>query len=306
MPGSYCPLLEIKSSRAVIGRDIALPDSFHSFFSFPASKGGYATVTTASQRRPEEGLSGGLQPKIPLNPNDLLTLDLGGRALVLDFGLFVLINLHFPNEGSDARFSYKMNYHLMLQEHVRHPARAWIRDWLEPRGPLIDVLKRFWPDRKGMFTCTCHISTCCDSSGTYKYHGMVPLVRFIHSGWNTKVSARETNYGTRIDYVLVTPGLMPWIKAADIQPSIKGSDHCPIFVDLHDGIITDAGEKLVLRELMHIGAYSAKREPPRLAVKYWPEFQGKQLLMSNFFTKRCAEALPAPQASGSNGSNHIT
>jgi AP endonuclease 2 len=120
-------------------------------------------------------------------PNDLLTLDLEGRALVLDFGLFVLINLYCPNEGlgSDARFSYKMNYHLMLQECVRrliaagrevvvigdlkvcaapidhwhcdghlpgnassfcqceHPARAWIPDWLEPRGPLIDVLRRF-------------------------------------------------------------------------------------------------------------------------------------------------------------------
>jgi AP endonuclease-2 len=121
------------------------------------------------------------------------------------------------------------------------------------------------------------------------------MVRFIYSGWNTKISARETNYGTRIDYVLVTPGLVPWIKAADIQPSIKGSDHCPVFVDLHDEITTDAGEKLVLRELMHMGADSARREPPRLAVKYWPEFQGKQMLMSSFFTKRGAEA-PPPQA----------
>ena len=88
---------------------------------------------------------------------------------------------------------------------------------------------------------------------------------------------------------------MPWIKAADIQPSIKGSDHCPVFVDLYDEITTDAGEKLVLYELMHIGADSAKREPPKLAVKFWPEFQGKQMLMSNFFTKRGAKALPPPQ-----------
>ncbi|KAI0286050.1 Endonuclease/exonuclease/phosphatase [Russula aff. rugulosa BPL654] len=311
---------EMKSSRATIGRDIALPDSFHSFFSFPASKGGYSGVAvytdtrTATPLKAEEGLSGVLQPKIPLSPseristsyplaheldlvpdadeqipNDLLSLDLEGRALVLDFGLFVVINLYCPNEGSDARFSYKMNYHLMLQERVRglfaagrevvvvgdlnvcaapidhcdghlpsnastfweYPARIWMRDWLAPKGPLIDVLRRFWPDRKGMFTC-----------------------------WNTKISARETNYGTRIDYVLVTPGLMPWIKAADIQPSIKGSDHCPVFVDLHDEITTDAGQKLVLPRA------------PRLAVKYWPEFQGKQMLMSNFFTKRGAEAPP--------------
>jgi AP endonuclease-2 len=100
--------------------------------------------------------------------------------------------------------------------------------------------------------------------------------------------------------VLVTAGLLPWIKAADIQPSIKGSDHCPVFVDLHDEITTDAGEKLVLCDLMHMGVDSAKREPPRLAVKYWPEFQGKQMLMSNFFTKRGAEVPPPPPTASAN------
>jgi AP endonuclease-2 len=152
-------------------------------------------------------------------PNDLLILDLEGRALVLDFGLFVLINLYCPIEGSDAGFSCKMDHHPMLQERVRgliaagrevvvvgdlnvcqcaapidrsnghlpsnpstfweHPARACMRDWPALRGPLIDVLRRFWPDRKGMFTCTCHIiSTCCDGWWHLQYHGMV---RFIHS-----------------------------------------------------------------------------------------------------------------------------
>ncbi|KAI9464466.1 Endonuclease/exonuclease/phosphatase [Lactarius psammicola] len=326
---------EMKSSRATIGRDVAFLDSFDSFFSFPDSKGGYSGVAvytasrTATPLKAEEGLSGRLQQKPPQSPEervsrsypaahelelvpdddgqtpyDLLSLDLEGRALVLDFGLFVLINLYCPNEGSDARFPYKMNYHLMLQERVKgliaegrevvvvgdlnvcaapidhcdghlpsnastfwdHPARVWMRDWLTPHGPLVDVLRLFWPDRKGMYTC-----------------------------WNTKISARETNYGTRIDYVLVTPGLLPWIKASDIQPSIKGSDHCPVFVDFHDEITTDAGEKLVLRDLMHMREDAAKREPPRLAAKYWPEFQGKQMLVSSFFTKRGAEtkALPA-------------
>ncbi|KAI0255687.1 Endonuclease/exonuclease/phosphatase [Lactifluus subvellereus] len=305
---------EMKSSRTAIGRDIALPDSFDSFFSFPASKGGYSGVAvytdtrTATPLKAEEGLSGRLQPKPPLSPeeristsypaahdldlvpdadeqapHDLLSLDLEGRALVLDFGLF-------------------MNYHLMLQERVRglmeagrhvvvvgdlnvcaapidhsdghlpsnfstfwdYPTRAWLHDWLAPRGPLIDVLRTFWPDRKGMYTC-----------------------------WNTKISARETNYGTRIDYVLVTPGLLPWIKASDIQPSIKGSDHCPVFVDFHDEITTEAGERLVLRDLMHAREDAAKREPPRLAAKHWPEFQGKQTLMSSFFTKRGADTTAA-------------
>ena len=118
----------------------------------------------------------------------------------------------------------------------------------------------------------------------------------LNPGWNTKISARETNYGTRIDYVLVTPGVFPWIKAGDIQPSIKGSDHCPVFVDLYEEITTDTSERLVLRDLMHMGVDAAKREPPRLAAKHWPEFQGKQTLMSSFLTKRVAETSPPPTA----------
>lgn len=167
----------------------------------------------------EEGLSGTLQPKPPLTPeerisrsypyahelelvpdeqgqvpSDLVDLDAEGRALVLDFGLFVLINVYCPNEGSDARAPFKMNYHLMLKERVRrliedegrevivvgdinicaapidhcdghlesnandfwvHPARAWMREWIGPDGPMVDVLRTTWPDRKGMYTCTC-------------------------------------------------------------------------------------------------------------------------------------------------------
>jgi AP endonuclease-2 len=96
--------------------------------------------------------------------------------------------------------------------------------------------------------------------------------------------------------VLVTPGLFPWVKASDIHPSIKGSDHCPVSVNLHDEITTDTGEKLILRDLIHMGVDAGKREPPRLAAKHWPEFQGKQMLMSSFFTKRGAETSPPPTA----------
>ncbi|KZV72460.1 DNase I-like protein [Peniophora sp. CONT] len=319
---------EMKTTRAAIGRNFALPDSFDAFFSFPTSRGGYSGVavytnpTTAFPIKAEEGLSGRIQPKPPLlpeervstayplayemdlmpslegeTPSDLTGLDSEGRALVVDFGLFVLINLYCPNETSDARLPFKMNYHYMLEERVKklvaegrevivtgdinicsqpidhcdghlpsnaatfwdHPARKWLRDWLEPHGPMIDVTRRFWPDREGMYTC-----------------------------WNQKIMARATNYGTRIDYFLVTKGLMPWIKDSDIQPSVKGSDHCPVFIDLHDEITLESGEKRSLRKAMRMD--EGRTEPPRTASKFWPELLGKQTLMSSFFTKPKASA----------------
>ncbi|KAI0028884.1 Endonuclease/exonuclease/phosphatase [Vararia minispora EC-137] len=327
---------EMKTTRAAIGRNFALPDSFDAFFSFPVTRGGYSGVAVYTDRdralplKVEEGLSGKMQPKPPLSADERVStcypcshelelmenidgntlseftaLDSEGRALVLDFGLFVLINIYCPNETSGERLPFKMNYHYMLQERVRrlvqdegrqvivtgdmnicaapmdhcdghlpsnsesfyeHPARKWIRSWLEPNGLMIDVTRRFHPDRKGMYTC-----------------------------WNTKINARETNYGTRIDYFLVTPGLFPWIKQSDIQPSIKGSDHCPVFLDLHDEIILSSGERRSLRDAMRM--LEGRKDPPRLASRFWTEFQGRQMLMSSFFTKQDAAKTPAPSLS---------
>lgn len=313
----------MKTSRSSLSRCVALPDDFEAFFSFPQNKGGYSGVAvyadsrTITPLRAEEGLSGILQPKPPLTlddrisrsypcaheielmpdehgstPSDLAALEAEGRALIVDFGLFVLINVYCPNETSDARLPFKINYHTMLQDRVRtlmnegrevvvvgdinicatpldhcdghlssntatfydHPARAWFHRWLSPIGCMTDAVRTFWPDRKGMYTC-----------------------------WNMRISARESNYGTRVDYILVTPGMLPWIKHGDIQPSLKGSDHCPIYIDLHDEIITGAGERLSLRDVLPMDGN--RKDLPRLAARRWEEYSGKQTLLSTFFGK---------------------
>ncbi|KAF9808206.1 hypothetical protein IEO21_07948 [Rhodonia placenta] len=326
---------EMKSSRATLPRDVALPGPYHSFFSFPVNKGGYSGVAVyansrkATPLRAEEGLTGMLQPKPPMSPEERVSmsyplahdfdpfpddngeidsgfdaLDSEGRTLVVDFGLFVLINVYCPAETSDARLPFKMNFHLLLQERIRkliekehrdvivvgdiniaatpldhaegnlpssvatfwdHPAREWFRNWLDPNGPMVDMIRIFWPERRGLYTC-----------------------------WNTKLQARETNYGARIDYVLATKGLLPWIKHGDIQASLKGSDHCPIYIDLHDELLLENGETIKLRDAMKQNEVT---QPPRLCAKFWDEFSGKQTVLSTFFGKR--EEMPSQTPSAS-------
>lgn len=218
-------LVEVKASRQTLDKSFAVPESYDGFFSFPTIKGGYSgtAVYTKSANiiplKAEEGLSGtlqsGLKPPLTIEEHvsssypeavdialmedevsnthtDLAELDKEGRALVLDFGLFVLFNLYCPNETSDARLPYKMNFNLLLAERVRrlveidkrevivtgdinicaapidhcdgelpsnrdeywvHPARKWLHEWLAPIGPMVDVVRQRWPDRKGMYTC---------------------------------------------------------------------------------------------------------------------------------------------------------
>lgn len=324
---------EMKTSRQNLSKDIATPESYTAFFSFPAKKTGYSGVATYTRiipQKAEEGLTGLLDIKPPLAHEerispiasypchspveaegdgdgelDLKDLDSEGRALVLDFGMFVLINVYCPNDGTDAedRIKYKMDFHRLLSERVKRlvelekrevivvgdlnacaslidhcegeivlkklklkgagdaavaeetfwaekEGRHWLREWLiEGGGSMVDVVRRQWPDRKGMFTC-----------------------------WNTKISARASNYGTRIDYILITPGLLPWVKAADIQPHVKGSDHCPVMLDLYDQL-PGTEEPCQFQRMLGTNAV----EVPRLSSKYWDEFSGKQRSIDTFF-----------------------
>ncbi|KAG6887042.1 hypothetical protein C0992_001079 [Termitomyces sp. T32_za158] len=299
----------------------------------------YVRTTCAVPLKAEEGLCGIVQPKPPLTGEERISttegypqrvlesidddidfkdLDSEGRTLVLDFGLFVLINVYCPNDGNgtDERNKYKADFHTVLEarikglvevegrevilvgdlnacaaviDHCEGPlmvakglaeglvgeegfwgkeCRRWMRDFMVTEdgtgGHMVDITRRLWPDRKGMYTC-----------------------------WNTKISARDSNYGTRIDYVMITPGLLPWVKSADIQPHIKGSDHCPVYVDLHDEIVGSTGETIRLQDV--IGAKKCSpMEPPRIASKFWDEYSGKQRLLQHFFEKSTAiPPLPA-------------
>ena len=119
-------------------------------------------------------------------------------------------------------------------------------------------------------------------------------------GWNTKISARESNYGTRIDFILITPRLIPWISAADIQPHIKGSDHCPVFVDFRDEITDANGITIRLQDVLGVHATpGAAKEPPRLAAKFWNEYSGKQTSLKTFFGRQSADTQSLDKSSTS-------
>ncbi|OXB35491.1 exodeoxyribonuclease III [Cryptococcus neoformans] len=340
---------EHKTVRTRLEKSMACPGPYDGFWTFPRSKTGYSGVCTYVDSRycvplkAEEGITGLLlgdrlstmKPpwtdveRIGSYPDvndmewmdeldgtkfDVKKLDMEGRAVVCDFGLFVLFNLYCPNETNNARRPYKMNYLHALQErvhllqaagrevilvgdinivrqpmdsgegpvrssaeqHYSHPARRILDDWCAPKGPMIDVVRESWPQRDDMFTC-----------------------------WNQKLDARSANYGSRIDYVLCTPGLRPWIKGGDILPKVYGSDHCPVYVDLHESIITSEGETLHLRDMLNpkdrpsstspVYPNDAKREapePPRFATKFMDEFSGRQTSLKSFFgggSKRAQE-----------------
>lgn len=55
----------------------------------------------------------------------------------------------------------------------------------------------------------------------------------IYSVWNTLTSARQSNYGSRIDLILLScTKMVDNLVASDILPFLYGSDHCPVYTDI--------------------------------------------------------------------------
>jgi len=93
-----------------------------------------------------------------------------------------------------------------------------------------------------------------------------PNRKLAFTCWNTRLNCRSTNYGTRIDYIFCSLNMSSYISNCDIQPEVLGSDHCPVLAHFKLKIIPPL-------------------KPPNWCTKYFREFSGKQVKLSEYFIK---------------------
>ena len=68
--------------------------------------------------------------------------------------------------------------------------------------------------------------------------GFVDTFRMFKQGngfytwWSHFANSRERNVGWRIDYFLVSESIKSKVETAEIHPSVMGSDHCPVSIEL--------------------------------------------------------------------------
>lgn len=100
---------------------------------------------------------------------------------------------------------------------------------------------------------------------TFRYFHLTQ--RGAYTNWCTVTSARQTNYGTRIDCIFADAELVAKeFLDCEIRPNIDGSDHCPVVATLGT-------------------CFQAALKPPALCAKYMPEFLGKQQKLKSYFVK---------------------
>lgn len=190
----------------------------------PASRPGYSGVATFSRPEP-------LETRLGLgNP----VFDDEGRVICTRFPGFLLFNIYFPSgQRGWERVSFKLAFYAYLLDwidrlHAAGEQLVLCGDFntahreIDLRYPKANVMtsgflpeERAWVDR-------------------YLEHGLVDAFRWLYpeqvsyTWWTYRLNARQRNIGWRIDYFLVSAGLLPHIQDVIIHPELDGSDHCPV------------------------------------------------------------------------------
>ena len=110
---------------------------------------------------------------------------------------------------------------------------------------FVDSFRHFHPDREHAFTC-----------------------------WNTMKNCRSTNFGTRLDYILVCKSMLEFVDSSNIDPDFPGSDHCPA--------------KAVFAKFDGVPA----KKCPSFCTRYFPEFSGSQQKLSSYFSTGQKRKIP--------------
>jgi exodeoxyribonuclease-3 len=160
-----------------------------------------------------------------------------GRVTTLEFETFFVVSVYTPNAKDDlSRLPLRAAWDKALLTYIKE---------LEQKKPIVlggdfnvahtelDLARPGENEGKKGFTKEERVGFTA-----FLESGFVDTFRRFESGgghytwWSHFAAARERNIGWRIDYILLSPRLLPFLQAARIHSEVYGSDHCPISITL--------------------------------------------------------------------------
>lgn len=224
---------ETKSKEDQIPAQVKSIPGYHTYFS-SGHKKGYGGVGLFTRKKP-------LSVKFSL---EIDGFDDESRAIVADYGSFILFNVYFPNgKASKERLEYKLKFYDLFLEHVDHLLAEGhgivICGDVNTAHTELDIAR---PKRNEKISGFLPVERAWMDK--FVSHGFLDTFRIFnkeggnYSWWDLKTKSRERNVGWRIDYFFVSDNLRDRIKSAFIMTEVLGSDHCPVGIEM----IEDAAE----------------------------------------------------------------
>jgi exodeoxyribonuclease-3 len=210
------------------------PRGFHASFA-PAQRAGYSGVALYSRCAPDHLETGLGEP----------AFDREGRLQIARFGRLALVNVYVPKGSGvrrdNSRVPFKLAFSRALFARIERLRRAGARvlvvgdfntahaeiDLARPRDNREN--SGFLPEERA------ELDRWLAAGWIDSFRRFEPRPGH-YSWWSQRFGVRERNVGWRIDYAMASPAAMRFVRAAFIQPRVRGSDHCPVGVDVDPGI----------------------------------------------------------------------
>ena len=199
----------------------------YQIFDSSSVKKGYSGVATFSREK-----------ILDTKKSEKEVYDCEGRVLIHELKDFFLVNCYFPNGSRDhSRVPFKLKFCddiLKIINKLQEKKPVVITGDFNTAHKEIDLanpktnikttgflpIERAWMDKfvsEGWIDIYRHLNP--EKTGAYTW-------------WSNRPTVRERNIGWRIDYFFISPSLLKHVKRVDILPNIKGSDHCPVLLEL--------------------------------------------------------------------------
>lgn len=189
---------------------------------------GYSGVGVLVKDKPDQIKYGLDNPKF----------DKEGRVIQLSYPGFELFNIYFPNGGRELeRVPFKLDFYSYLLDYC---------DRLHKNNKSIILTGDFNTAHKEIDLK--HPKENQKNTGFlpeervwidyYLQHGFVDIYRILYpdriqyTWWTYRMNARQKGVGWRLDYFLISKNLVPRVRDVIIHDDVKGSDHCPVTLQI--------------------------------------------------------------------------
>jgi exodeoxyribonuclease III len=211
-----------------------VPGFRHAHWVTARSRRGYSGVALLTRRKPVA---------VETSLGDEVW-DREGRYQLARFDDVMVANVYFPKGSGTNRDNSRVPYKLEFTRRVfevlqrarrRHRLPVILMgdfnvaphpiDLARPRGN--ETTSGFLPEERELLR-RCVGRTWVDTWRALNPDGVK------YSWWSNRIGVRDRNVGWRIDHVLVTADLLRRVERAFVWDRVRGSDHCPVGIDLAD------------------------------------------------------------------------
>ncbi|MEQ8955553.1 MAG: exodeoxyribonuclease III [Gammaproteobacteria bacterium] len=220
-------LQETKAQLAQLTDPVFHPEGFHCHY-FDAEKKGYSGTAMFSRQQPDRLVRG----------LGFAMADTEGRYIQADFDGVSVASLYLPSGSASAeRQARKFAF---MKEYMAHMKRL-----RRKRGEYIvcgdwnichqEIDLKNWKANQKNSGFLPEERQWLDE--LYNEVGWVDAFRVVnpnpdqYSWWSNRGQARAKNVGWRLDYHVITPGLVSSIKSATIHTKDNFSDHAPVILE---------------------------------------------------------------------------